>query len=99
MINITFQSEDEKTVQKGIESFSRYIESSSQVKIKGPCPSPLSKIQGNYRWQILFLSLKQIDGGGQIMKKTISKALTQFKSKHRFKNLKLFIDVDPISIL
>jgi primosomal protein N' (replication factor Y) len=99
MLQIHFYGPEAATVQAAAELFRRYLPDSSIYTIRGPSSSPLAKIQGNYRWQILLLSLKVQDSGGQAMKNAVQEALNQYKHHHRNASVRLTIDVDPISIL
>ena len=99
IINILFKGPDLNNVQKSAEAIAKRIEPKGLFKMLGPSAAALSKIQGNYRWQILLMSLKQTDAGGVLMKKNIRKALADYKKSHRIKGVTISIDVDPVSIL
>ncbi|MBN1540519.1 primosomal protein N', partial [candidate division KSB1 bacterium] len=99
MIQILFQGPDAAQVQIAAEQFQHYLADSDLYTRRGPASAPLTKIQGNYRWQILLLSLKYRDSGGQAMKKAIEQALSEYKKRHRQTSVRLTIDVDPASIL
>lgn len=99
IVNLLFKGESENAVIKMAEEIANNIPRERDFKMLGPAPAPLAKIQGNYRWQILFMSLKQQDAGSNRMKAAIRTALDEFKKKHRSKKVTLSIDVDPVSIL
>jgi primosomal protein N' (replication factor Y) len=99
IINMLFRGPDEISVKRVADLLGKTLERKGEFKMLGPSPAPLSKLQGNFRYQILFMSLKQSDAGGQEMKKTIRSALTAFKQKHRARKVHISIDVDPVSIM
>jgi primosomal protein N' (replication factor Y) (superfamily II helicase) len=99
IINILLKGPDLNAVTKTAEAISKNIKPRGQFKMLGPSPAALSKIQGNYRWQILLMSSKQTDAGGELMKKEIKNALSEYKKKNRTKGVTISIDVDPVSIL
>jgi len=99
LINMLFRGPKEESVIRVAEKVADFIQKSTNFKVLGPAPATLQKIQGNYRWQILFMSLKQTDAGGQQVKTAIRKALAAFKEKHRTQKVKITVDVDPVSIL
>jgi primosomal protein N' (replication factor Y) (superfamily II helicase) len=99
IVNMIFRGPDEKAVQKVAEQFHQLIDKKSCYKILGPSPATLTKIQGNFRWQILLMSLKQSDPGGNRMKTAILDAMQTFRTTHHVKNVKIIIDADPVSIL
>ena len=59
----------------------------------------LSKIENNFRYQILLISSKQNDPGGQKTREAVRSAMAQFKERHRSREVQVSIDVDPTSIL
>lgn len=64
--------------------------------IIGPYPAPLEKIKNNYRYQILIKSREhELD----ILKKLIYKVCIKNEYNLDMKDLKINIDIDPISIL
>lgn len=73
-----------------------------QKKIKlqnilGPAPSPIEKIQNKFRWQILIKSNRDTDRNGNKMRKAIA-SINENKKKFN-KNIRLIINIDPLSII
>jgi primosomal protein N' (replication factor Y) len=99
IVNMIFRGPDEAAVKKVAGEYHQLIDKKACFRILGPAPATLSKIQGNYRWQILLMSLKRQDPGGAKMKKAIQDAIREFRLKHRLRKMSVTIDVDPISIL
>lgn len=99
MINILFKGEDLNRVRRSAEYIAEGIKSDGTFKVLGPTAAALAKIQGNYRWQILLMSQKQIDSGGEVMRRSIKSAMAEYKQKHRIKGVSISVDVDPTSIL
>jgi primosomal protein N' (replication factor Y) len=99
IINILFKGPDELKIEQAALKFRQFFDKIEGCKILGPAPAHLEKIQGNYRWQILFMTLKQRDSGGEQIKALIRQALSTFRKKHRTRDIQMIIDVDPISIL
>jgi len=99
IVNMLFRGPDEAAVRKTAENFYQSMDKSSCFKVLGPAPAMLAKIQGNFRWQILFMSMKSRDAGGSHMKKAIHDAMREFRIKHRATKVTMTIDVDPVSIV
>jgi primosomal protein N' (replication factor Y) (superfamily II helicase) len=99
MINILFRGLEEKQVQQVAQQYGECLNSSLWFRMLGPVPAALSKIENQYRFQILLISSKQHDPGGQKTRETVRLAITKFKEHHRTRNIQVSIDVDPISIL
>lgn len=99
IINILFKGTEEKRVEKVANQLASFIVQDDGYRILGPVPAQLSKIQNNYRWQLLLISVKSIDATGNKMKEAVKTALKSFKDKFRVSKVTISIDIDPISIL
>ena len=66
-------------------------ENSGAVKVLGPAPCPLEKLQGNYRWHFLFKSK-----GVKELAEMLRNALRQCK---RGSNVRWAADIDPQTLL
>lgn len=78
---------------KELKKFSKYL------KISSPTPAIISRLKGQYRYQILIKSSKQSDPGGKILLKAILDSFTEFNRKSRYKDVRLIFDVDPQSVI
>lgn len=76
----------EKTAQNLAKSFS-----TSRVTLFGPAPAPLFLLRGRTRWRILLKSSKKI---------ALSKVIKDWLSTQKTpKNVKIQVDIDPLSFL
>lgn len=69
------------------------------IKISDPTTAQIFKLKNYYRYHILIKSYKEKDPGGAILRKAIFEAWTEFNKKSRYRDVKLFYDVDPQSIM
>lgn len=69
------------------------------IKISDPTTAQIFKLKNYYRYHILIKSYKEKDPGGAILRKAILEAWTEFNKKSRYRDVKLFYDVDPQSIM
>lgn len=99
IINILFKGPEEATVEQTASRVAEFIPPHESFRMLGPAPAPLSKIQNNYRWQILLMGEKEHDASGRIMKQSLKTGLNAFHKKYRATKVTLSIDVDPSSIL
>jgi len=76
-----------------LKAYSKYL------KITPPSTALIARLKGNYRFQILIKSSREIDPGGGILRKAVLDSFVEFNKKSRFKDVKLFYDVDPQSIM
>ena len=67
----------------------RKLNKNLNAKVLGPVVAPINKINKNFRYRILIRSKKT-----QKIQKTLSNLLNNFKNQ---KEIKLAVDVDPIS--
>jgi primosomal protein N' (replication factor Y) len=72
---------------------------SKLISISSPTPAIISRLKGQYRYQILIKSLRKTDPGGKILRKAILDSFTEFNRKSRYKDVRLIYDVDPQSII
>lgn len=100
LICIVFSGKDETRVRISAENFARVVNiKKAGVQLMGPVPSPISKIQDNYRFQILVKSRKQSDPGGKFFRHKVLLAKKKYDEEFRKCGVKVNIDVDPTSIL
>jgi primosomal protein N' (replication factor Y) len=69
------------------------------LTISQPTPAIISRLKGQYRYQILIKSSRQTDPGGKILRKAILDSFTEFNRRSRHKDVRLIYDVDPQSII
>ncbi len=70
-----------------------------QIKISSPTTAVLSRIRGEYRFQILIKSDRGGDPAGGILRKGIESAFNEFKKNTAYKEIKTIIDMDPQTIV
>jgi primosomal protein N' (replication factor Y) len=69
------------------------------LKISDPAYAVIARIKGNYRFHILIKSNKEDDPGGGILRKAILDSFVEFNKSSRYKDVNLFYDIDPQSIM
>ena len=69
------------------------------LKISQPAYAVISRLKGFYRFHILMKSFKESDPGGGILRKAILDSFVEFNKKSRYKDVKLFFDIDPQSVM
>jgi len=100
LVYILIKGETEEKVKSAAEIFSKCLILPKNLgEILGPIPAPLSKIKKNYRWQLIIKSNKKIDPSGNILRKYLINAIATYKSQKIKRNVKILIDIDPISLL
>ena len=69
------------------------------LKISQPAYAVISRLKGYYRFHILIKSVREVDPGGGILRKSILNAFVEFNRKSRYKSVRVFYDIDPQSIM
>ena len=69
------------------------------LKISSPTPAIISRLKGQFRYQILIKSTRETDPGGKILRKAILDSFAEFNRKSRYKDVRLIYDVDPQSVI
>ncbi|MDH4320999.1 MAG: primosomal protein N', partial [Desulfobulbaceae bacterium] len=98
LINLQFEGVDEKTVRAAAETLARMGTELAGGKpglaVLGPAPSPLARLRGRYRWQIL-LKGAAIDPLHQLC----ARLCTEHPPARDKNAVKLTVDVDPENML
>jgi primosomal protein N' (replication factor Y) len=69
------------------------------LKISEPAYAVIARIKGNYRFHILIKSNKEADPGGGILHKAILDSFVEYNRDSRYKDVNLYYDIDPQSIM
>ncbi len=99
LIEIEFRGPNEKTVAEYANRFARLLDLQNPFyQVLGPSPSPLAKIQGNYRFHIILKGDRHKDPAGNHLRADAKKAMKEFQKRYRPRDVKISIDVDPVDL-
>ncbi|MFH1552517.1 MAG: primosomal protein N' [Candidatus Omnitrophota bacterium] len=91
LVKITLRSRKEENVIKSAEKLSKLLQKKiPDVDILGPAPSPMAKLRGYYRWNILLKT-----GDRENAVKKLRKALKGFR---KGSGVFMAVDVDPMTM-
>ena len=79
--------------------YKEIIKYKNYLKISDPTTAQIFKLVNNYRYHILIKSSKEKDPGGAVLRKAILESWIEFNKKSRYKDVKLYYDIDPQSII
>ena len=79
--------------------YKEIIKYKNYLKISDPTTAQIFKLVNHYRYHILIKSIKEKDPGGAVLRKAILESWSEFNKKSRYRDVKLFYDVDPQSIM
>ncbi len=90
----------EEKVKGAIADYHKELSQYSKwLNISSPSPAAIARIKNNYRYHILIKSYKGPDPGGAILRKAVLNSFVEFNRKSRYRDVRLFYDVDPQNIL
>jgi primosomal protein N' (replication factor Y) (superfamily II helicase) len=79
--------------------YKEIIKYKNYLKISDPTTAQIFKLVNNYRYHILIKSTKEKDPGGAILRKAILESWTEFNKTSRYRDVKVYYDIDPQSIM
>jgi primosomal protein N' (replication factor Y) len=69
------------------------------LQMTPPVTALIARLKGQFRYHILIKSSKENDPGGGILRKAVLDSFAEFNRKSRYRDVKLFFDVDPQSVM
>ncbi len=97
---IETKDQSEKKARGAIYDFYNELKKFKKwLNISSPAYAVIARLKGNYRFHILIKSSKDDDPGGAVLRKAILDSFVEFNRKSRYKDVKLFYDIDPQSIM
>lgn len=97
---IEARDENETDARGAIDEFySCLIKHQRGLKITPPSEAIIAKIKKNYRFHILIKSDRKVDPGGALLRNCVLNSFISFNKNSRYRNIRLFFDIDPQSII
>jgi primosomal protein N' (replication factor Y) len=97
---IEVKDENESDAMGAINDYYKYLSAyRKQIDISSPTPALIPRIMKQYRFHILIKSDRETDPGGKILRTAIEKAFVNYNQKSRYRNIKIFVDIDVNSIM
>ena len=93
LIAVHFRGEDSSEVANYAENFAKKIEPCihKEIFVSGPAPSPVERIKGKFRYQIIYRGYKMMN-----LRKQLRHYVLHEKCP---KNVSLYIDVDAVNMM
>lgn len=95
----TKDEDDQKAKGAIIDFYKELLRYKNYLTITPPSPAIIAKLKGSYRYHLLIKSSKETDPGGKILQKALFNSYAEFNRKSRYRNTRLFFDVDPQSVI
>ena len=95
IVNILSRDENDHTAESRLQNFVKCVKSSPMcerigMRVLGPSPAPLSKLRGEYRWNVVLKAQNR---------DSMLRVLSNIWKNNPDIRKKLSVDVDPISML
>lgn len=95
----TKDKSDEKAKGAAIDFRKSLRKYEKHLKISEPTTALIYKLKGFYRYHILLKSSRKSDPAGKLLRRAVLEAYTEFNRVSRYRDVKLFYDIDPQSIM
>jgi primosomal protein N' (replication factor Y) len=69
------------------------------AQIAPPCTAVIAKLRGEYRFQILLRTKREDDPSGSVLRKVVRGAYHAFREKSPHKDVPVYFDIDPQSVI
>lgn len=97
---VEIKHEDEQKVRHAVNDFhKRLAKFGDKLQILPPNEAIIVKVKRVYRYQIMIKSLRRTDPGGKILRNAIMNAYIDYNQRSRFKDVKVYFDIDPQSVM
>ncbi|NQT27605.1 primosomal protein N' [candidate division KSB1 bacterium] len=94
-----FKGKNEGQTQKAAQLCASLIPRKEWMTCLGPVASPLSRIRGVYRYQIILRSPRKNDPAGTRLRQSVRATFQKFLEKNPYRQVRLTVDVDPMDML
>jgi primosomal protein N' (replication factor Y) len=95
----TKDEDDQKAKEAIIDFYKELLVYKKYLTITPPSPAIISKLKGSYRYHLIIKSSKETDPGGKVLQKALFGSFAEYNRKSRYRNIRLFFDVDPQSVV
>jgi len=97
---VEIKDEDDQKARLAINDFYRILQKySDKIILLPPNEAVIAKIKGIYRFQIMLKSLRKVDPNGRILRNALNNAFVEFNRISKFRDVKIYFDIDPQSVL
>jgi primosomal protein N' (replication factor Y) len=99
---IEFKGKRDNEVALHAEEFGKLLKKrKTSMIILGPAPAAIAKIKGHFRHHIIIKSVKSGDPAGKLVRTALNESISAYRisSFAKSKNVRMTIDVDPVSMM
>ena len=97
---VEVKNEDDQKAKQAVADFhKRLMKFGDRLLILPPNEAIIAKVKRVYRYQIMIKSLRNTDPNGKILRNALLNAFIDYNQKSRFRDVKIYFDIDPQSVL
>lgn len=97
---VLFRHRDNERLRGIAQDFTALLKRyAGPFRVFGPTPSPLERIEHEFRWQVLVKNDMQKDPAGQQTRAMLSRVVQFFHNANRNQRLRLIVDIDPVNMM
>ena len=97
---VEIKDEDDQKARMAINDFYKILQKYSYgILLLPPNEAVIAKIKGIYRFQIMLKSLRKTDPNGRTLRNALNNAFIEFNRVSKFRDVKIYFDIDPQSVL
>jgi primosomal protein N' (replication factor Y) len=97
---VLFRHRDNERIRGIAQDFAALLKRiGGPFRVFGPAPSPLERIQNEFRWQVLIKNDMEKDPSAHQTRATLNRVAQFFHKANRNRRVRMIVDVDPMSML
>ena len=97
---VLFRHRDNERIRGIAQDFTALLKKyAGPFRVFGPTPSPLERIEHEFRWQVLIKNDMLKDPAGQQTRATLSRVVQFFHKANRNQRLRVIVDIDPVNMM
>jgi len=97
---VLFRHRDNECIRGIAQDFAALLKKTGgPFRVFGPSPSPLERIQNEFRWQVLIKNDMLKDPSAQQTRATLNRVVQFFHKANRNQRLRVSVDIDPINMM
>ncbi len=97
---LRFRGEELEEVRRAARKFAGILKQiPSAVRVLGPSPAPIERLQNNYRYQILLKVSKAVGASSRVLRQSVRAAMATYLKQSPSPRVHVTIDIDPASMM
>ncbi|MCG3120944.1 MAG: Primosomal protein N' [bacterium] len=97
---VLFRHRDNERIRGIAQDFAALLrKTGGPFRVFGPTPSPLERIQNEFRWQVLIKNDMAKDPSAQQTRATLNRVTQFFHKANRHSRARVVVDIDPVSMM